>query len=128
MVWEPNPARDAAGNVVPHDDPETVPGEWTLLRHIHPEQWTRDGRTGAPRPQSIAFAFSTEGSRSMSVDVEPPMRVEGLTPTHYAKASLALRQRRRTSWTFALVLSRSGATHIMVGSGHQIPRSPETSW
>src|ERR1700730_14449656 len=63
MVWEPNPARDAAGNVVPHDDPETVPGEWTLLRHIHPEQWTRDGRTGAPRPQSIAFAFSTEGSR-----------------------------------------------------------------
>src|ERR1700730_3681158 len=84
MVWEPNPARDAAGNVVPHDDPETVPGEWTLLRHIHPEQWTRDGRTGAPRPQSIAFAFSTEGSRSMSVDVEPPMLVEGLPPTHYA--------------------------------------------
>jgi hypothetical protein len=84
MVWEPNPARDAVGNVLPHDDPVTVPSEWTLLRHVHPEQWASDERTGSPRPQSNAFTFSTEGSRSMSVDIEPPMLVEGFTPTHYA--------------------------------------------
>jgi hypothetical protein len=78
MVWAPNPARDAAGNVLPHDDPITIPGEWTLLRHIHPEQWS-DGR-----PQSIAFSFSSTGSHSMSVDVEPPMLAAGLAPTHYA--------------------------------------------
>jgi hypothetical protein len=84
MVWEPNPARDAVGNVLPHDDPVTIPSEWTLLRHVHPEQWAPDERTGSPRPQSNAFAFSTEGSRSMSVDIEPPMLVEGLTPTYYA--------------------------------------------
>jgi len=80
MVWAPNPARDAAGNVLPHDDPVTIPDEWTLLRHVHPDQWHQDGR----RPQSIAFSFSSGGSHSMSVDVEPPMLVAGLPPTHYA--------------------------------------------
>jgi hypothetical protein len=85
MVWQPNPPRDADGNVLPHDDPVTIPGEWTLLRHVHREQWAaRDERTGSPRPQSNAFAFSTEGSRSMSVDIEPAMLEEGLPSTHYA--------------------------------------------
>jgi hypothetical protein len=84
MDWRPNPARDGDGNVLPHDDPATIPGEWTLLRHVHPEQWSTDERTGYPRPQSNAFAFSSEGSRSMSVDIEPPMLAVGLPPTHYA--------------------------------------------
>lgn len=80
MVWAPNPARDVAGNVLPHDDPVTIPSEWTLIRHVHPEQWHQGGH----RPQSIAFSFSSEGSHSMSVDVEPPMLAAGLAPTHYA--------------------------------------------
>jgi hypothetical protein len=84
MVWGPQPARDASGNVLPHDDPITIPSEWTLLRHVHPTQWAPDERTGSFRPQSIAFNFSSEGSRSMSVDVEPPMLAAGLAPTHYA--------------------------------------------
>ena len=83
MVWAPNPARDAAGNVLPHDDPITIPSEWTLLRHVHPEQWSPDGQ-GSYRPQSIAFNFSNEGSHSMSVDIEPPMLAAGLASTHYA--------------------------------------------
>jgi hypothetical protein len=80
MVWAPNPVRDAAGNVLPHDDPVTIPSVWTLIRHVHPEQWHQDGQ----RPQSIAFSFSSGGSHSMSVDVEPPMLVAGLAPAHYA--------------------------------------------
>jgi hypothetical protein len=58
MAWGPNPPRDAAGNVVPHDDPDAVPDTWTLLRHVHREQWHQDPY----RPQSIAFTFSSEGS------------------------------------------------------------------
>src|SRR3981081_127549 len=84
MLAAPYPPRDLAGNVLPHDDPVTIPSEWTLLRHVHPEQWTPDERTGSVRPMSIAFNFSSEGSRSMSVDVEPPMLDAGLAPTHYA--------------------------------------------
>lgn len=84
MVWKLNPARDAAGDVLPHDDPTTMPNNWPLLRHVHREQWTRDERTGLPRPQSIAFTFSTEGSCSMSVDIEKPMLDDRLLPTHYA--------------------------------------------
>jgi hypothetical protein len=84
MPWEPNPARGADGHVLPHDDPVTVPSEWTLLRHVHPEQWAPDQRTGSYRPQSNAFTFSSEGSCSMSVDVEQPLLAEGLPATHYA--------------------------------------------
>src|SRR5271165_6952315 len=84
MDWQPNPARDAGGNVLPHDDPASIPGEWTLLRHVHREQWALDELTGSRRPHSNAFTFSSEGSRSMSVDVEPPMLAAGLQPTHYA--------------------------------------------
>jgi hypothetical protein len=84
MAWSPNPARDGDGNVLPHDDPVIIPSEWTLLRHVHPEQWTIDERTGYPRPQSNSFTFSAEGSRSMSVDVEQPMLDAGLHSTHYA--------------------------------------------
>jgi len=84
IVWDPDPARDADGNVLPHDDPLTVPSEWTLLRHVHPLQWARDERTGSYRPHSNAFAFSSEGSRSMSVDLEQPMVAEGISLTHYA--------------------------------------------
>ena len=84
MVWGPNPARDVDGNVLPHDDPVTIPAEWTLLRHVHPEQWAPDGRTGSYRPHSNAFTFSSEGSCSMSVDLEQPMLAEGLPHTHYA--------------------------------------------
>jgi hypothetical protein len=78
------PARDADGNVLAHDDPATVPPEWTLLRHVHPEQWAWNDLTQSYRPQSNAFMFSTEGSRSMSVDIEPPMLEAGLASTHYA--------------------------------------------
>jgi hypothetical protein len=39
MAWEPNPVRGADADVLPHDDPSAVPNEWTLLRHVHPEQW-----------------------------------------------------------------------------------------
>jgi hypothetical protein len=70
--------------VLPHDDPCTIPGEWTLLRHVNPEQWGPDERTGAYRPLSNAFMFSSTGSCSMSVDIEPPMVAAGLQPTHYA--------------------------------------------
>jgi hypothetical protein len=84
MPWEPRPARDANGNVLPHDDPVNVPDEWPLLRHVHPEQWALDEKTGTHRPQSNAFVFSSEGSGSMSVDIEPPMLDAGLAPTHYA--------------------------------------------
>jgi hypothetical protein len=84
MAWEPDPPRDEVGNVIPHDDPSTIPSEWPLLRHVHREQWAHDERTGSPRPQSNAFTFSTVASCSMSVDIEPPMREVGLTPTHYA--------------------------------------------
>jgi hypothetical protein len=80
MPWAPDPRRDAAGIVIPHDDPDTIPSEWALLRHVHPEHWHEDGL----RPQSIAFTFSSEGSHSMSVDVERPMLDDGLAPTHYA--------------------------------------------
>ena len=80
MAWGPDPARDIAGNVLSHDDPVTIPSEWALIRHIHPEQWHQDGQ----RPQSIAFSFSRGGSHSMSVDVERPMLVAGLASTHYA--------------------------------------------
>ena len=80
MSWAPDPPRDAAGNVIPHDDRVIIPDEWTLLRHVHSTQWHQDGL----RPQSIAFTFSSEGSHSMSVDVEPPMIDDGLAPTHYA--------------------------------------------
>jgi hypothetical protein len=83
MRWEPDPPRDAVGNVLPHDDSSSIPSEWTLLRHVPRDQWAFDKR-GFYRPQSNAFTFSTEGSRSMSVDIEPPMLDEGLPPTHYA--------------------------------------------
>lgn len=84
MPWEPSPARDPNGNVLPHDDPAMVPDEWPLLRHVPSDQLARDERTGTYRPQSIAFTFSTEGSHSMSVDIEPPMLEAGLDSTHYA--------------------------------------------
>ena len=83
MPWEPNPARDANGHVLPHDDPNLVPNDFPLLRHIHPDQWAPDDR-GGYRPQSNAFMFSSDGSGSMSVDIEPPMTEAGLQPTHYA--------------------------------------------
>jgi hypothetical protein len=69
---------------VPHDDPQSVPNDWTLLRHVPRDQWAPDERTGSYRPQSNAFTFSTEGSSSMSVDIEQPMGDAGLPPTHYA--------------------------------------------
>jgi hypothetical protein len=84
MAWKPNPTRDGAGNVVPHDDPANIPGHWSLLRHVHPEQWAPSDPKGSFRPHSNAFTFSSEGSRSMSVDVEQPMLNDGLPPTHYA--------------------------------------------
>lgn len=84
MPWQPNPARDANGHVLPHDDPELIPDQYTLLRHVHPERWTTDENTGLPRPHSNEFTFSTTGSKSMSVDIEPPMLEAGLSPTHYA--------------------------------------------
>jgi hypothetical protein len=111
MVWQPNPPRDAGGSVLPHDDPVTIPGEWTLFRHVHREQWAaRDERTGYPRPQSNAFAFSTEGSRSMSVDIEPAMLEEGLPSTHYAfragKGVVRITAARARELQFLVVLSR----------------------
>lgn len=84
MAWGPDPERDADGNVLPHDDPVMIPDEWTLLRHVHRLQWAPDERTGSYRPHSNAFAFSSTGSHSMSVDLEQPMLDEGLSPTHYA--------------------------------------------
>jgi hypothetical protein len=109
MVWEPNPPRDTDGNVLPHNDPVTIPDEWTLLRHIHNEQWdARSRQTGSPRPQSNAFAFSTEGSRSMSVDIEPPMRDDGLPPTYYAfKAGKGV---------VRITARRARELHFLVGS------------
>jgi hypothetical protein len=78
------PARSADGNVLAHDDPVIVPSGWTLLRHVHPEQWAWNEVTQSYRPQSNAFMFSAEDSRSMSVDIEPPMLDAGLASTHYA--------------------------------------------
>ena len=99
MHWWPNPPRDGDGNVLPHDDPATIPGEWTLLRHVNPEQWAPDERTGSCRPHSNAFMFSSTGSCSMSVDIEPPMVAAGIPSlltmlSWQAKESSALRPRR----------------------------------
>jgi hypothetical protein len=84
MPWGPNPERDADGNVQPHDDPALVPDGSGLIRHVPADQWAPDERTGGFRPQSNAFTFSSTGSRSMSVDIEPPMLEAGLASPHYA--------------------------------------------
>lgn len=106
MPWAPNPPRDAAGNVLPHDDQQSIPDGWTLLRHIHPEHWTVDQKTGLPRAQSNAFMFSSSGSGSMSVDLEQPMLEAGLAATHYA--SLAGKGLVR----FAAAVTRSQAFRV----------------
>jgi hypothetical protein len=102
--------------VVPHDDPVNIPDGWTLLRHVHPEQWPPDERTGSYRPQSNAFTFSTQDSRSMSVDIEQPMREAGLLPSHYAfmvgKAVVRI----------AVATARE--LHFRVGSEPILPENP----
>jgi hypothetical protein len=109
MVWAPDPVRDDTGSVLPHDDPITIPNEWTLIRHVHPEQWHQDGL----RPQSIAFGFSSEGSHSMSVDVEPPMLAAGLAPTHYAflRGRGAVRVTARKARDLAMRVGIDGNPH-----------------
>ncbi len=85
VAWDPQPARDADGNVIPHDDPVSIPAEMAILRHVHPIQWTRDNNRGGEwRAQSAAFTYSNDGSKSMSIDCWPPMTAAGLEKTHYA--------------------------------------------
>ena len=131
MGWEPNPERDAVGNVLPHDNPSSIPSEWGLLRHVPREQWAYDER-GFHRPQSYAFTFSTKGSRSMSVDIEPPMLDQGMPSTHYAFLAGKGVVRIATGKARELDL-RVGTepipenTLIMAASGNQIRRFPKVS-
>lgn len=81
--WSPNPARDDAGHVLPYDD-AILQDNWPLLRHVHPKQWAPDENRGGYRPTSAAFDFSSAGSKSMSIDIEPPMKEVGIAPTFYA--------------------------------------------
>ena len=126
MVWDPNPARDADGNVLAHDDPMTILSEWALLRHVHPLQWARDERTGSYRPHSNAFAFSSVGSRSMSVDLEQPMVAERLSPTHYAlragKGVVRITAAKARELQLRSDLSRCRTIVTTVESGNRIPR------
>lgn len=74
-----HPPRDASGNVIPHDDPG-IQNDDGLIRHINPEHHIIfDKNAGCNRLSSGAFAESSKPPGGMSVNLERPMTVAGLT-------------------------------------------------
>ena len=86
MSWPAIPHRDGSGNVIPHDDPQMIPAGSHLIRHVLKIHAVPDQNNGGKlRAASAAFAFSTDGSRSMSSDAWEPMAALGLAEDHYAR-------------------------------------------
>lgn len=87
MPWHGNPARDAAGNVLPHDDSVRLPNRHHVVRHVLSALGfvDFDENHKCLRATSAAFRFSTSGSFSMSADALEQLVADGLQPDHFAK-------------------------------------------
>jgi len=132
MVWQPNPPRDAGGSVLPHDDPVTISGEWrfSIMARRAVAGFGMNERV-YPDLSQMHSAFSTEGSRSMSVDMNASMLEEGLPSTALRvqgrKGVVRITAARPASCNFWLVPEPIPGIPPLVGFGRRIPRSPRAS-
>ena len=73
-----SPQRDAAGQVIPHDDP-AIRGESYVVRHINPDaHLAPDENTGGRRISTGAFHHTRELSGGVSVDLGQELERAGL--------------------------------------------------
>lgn len=103
-----DPPRDEKGEVTPHNHPQ-ISDDDLIIRRISEQQIVPDEKAPSGRKvSSIAFNPSTEGSKSVSVDLDKSIAEAGLDPKVFVTSP-------RWIGSISLTASQFRSKSLMVG-------------
>src|SRR5271166_1786689 len=130
MGWDPDPERDATGNVLPHDDLLRIPSDWGSYvmclasnGRMTSEDFIDRSRTLSLSARGAVVACRWTSSRPCWIKDCP----QPITPFWLRRVSFVLQPERRANLICGLALNPSRKIPIMAASGNQIRRFPKVN-